>query len=104
MIPYSSPSALTSFPITRHIPLPKTSTSPSRHYHSLLVEIIEDASVEAELTYIQNGLSLEQMSILHNSIPVTQSPNGILEHLLVNTEMGIRIGIVIPTSHVLDRG
>jgi hypothetical protein len=55
------------------------------------------------MTYIKDSLALEQMTILHNSVPVGQCPNLILEHFLVDTEMGIRVGIVISAGHISDR-
>lgn len=73
-----------------------TSSTPDL-YHQLRCRTLEPR------TYIEDGLALEQVTVLHDSVPVGQCPNLILEHFLVNTEMGIRVGIVVSAGHVSYR-
>lgn len=55
----------------------------------------EDTQNASATPNIQNNLVLEQMFILHDSILICFGTDGVLQHFLVDGEVGVAIEVVI---------
>jgi len=68
---------------------------------SLGGEHTEDTGTTA---HIQDSLSLEEVGVVHNSLAVCLGTDLVLEHLLVDTEMRIRIEVIVLRGDILHIG
>lgn len=52
---------------------------------------------------LKTYFSFEQVFVVVHSVPVGESPDFILQHFLMNSEMGVRVEVIVAGGHFLRR-